>query len=45
MSRKNGLIDKMTQNVYRFVGSAVGGSGIPCGSVVLSTDSRKWSAI
>ena len=43
MSPKNGLIDKMTENDYRFVGLAVGGSGIPCGSVVLTTDSLNWS--
>ena len=44
MSWKNGLIDKMLENVYRFVGHPAGGPSIPCGSVVLTTDSQKRSA-
>ncbi len=41
MSRKNGLIDKMIENVYRFVGCHAGGPGIPGAPVVLTTDSQK----
>ena len=44
MSRKNGLIDKIMENVYRFVGCHAGGPSIPSGSVVLTTDSQKRSA-
>ncbi len=44
MSRKNGLIDKIVQNAYPFVGCPAGGPGIPGGSVVLTTDSRKRGA-
>ena len=43
MSPKNGLIDKLAENDYRFVDLVVGGSGIPYGSVVLTTDSLNWS--
>ncbi len=42
MSPKHGLIDKIRENDYRFVGFAVGGPGIPGGSVVLTTRSQKW---
>lgn len=43
MSPKNGLIDKIAENDYRFVAVAVGESGIPCGSVVLTINSLNWS--
>jgi len=44
MSPKYESVDKMTENVYRFVARHVGGPAIPGGSVVLTTDSRKRSA-
>jgi len=44
MSRKNQSVDKITENVYRFVGHPAGGPTIPCGSVVLTTDSQKRGA-
>ena len=43
MSRKYESVDKMIQNVYRFVGRHAGGPGFPRGSVELTTDSQKWS--
>ena len=44
MSQRNESIDKIRENVYRFVGHPAGGPAIPYGSVVLTTDSRKRGA-
>ncbi len=44
MSRNYQSVDKMTQNVYRFVGYLAGGPTILGGSVVLTTDSQKRGA-
>ncbi len=44
MSLKNQSVDKIMENVYRFVGRPAGGPSIPRGSVVLTTDSQKRGA-
>ncbi len=44
MSQEYESIDKMAENVYWFVGRHAGGPGIPCGSVVLTTNSQKRGA-
>lgn len=44
MIRENQSVDKIAENVYRFVGRHAGGPAIPGGSVVLTTDSQKRGA-
>ncbi len=42
MTLKYESVDKIAKNVYWFVGRHAGGPSITGGSVVLTTDPRKW---